>query len=107
MVRPSKLTSQRSPGAGPPAAAAAEQNDGHVNPSEILILASSFEQVCPGFSGGPVLNMQGEVIGVVRAGIRRKVQGDGSQGDPEADWVAATSVRHVREALVAFHQQPK
>jgi len=107
MVRPSNVASQRSPGAGPAAPAAADQNEGPGNPSEILVLASSLKEVCPGFSGGPVLNMQGEVIGVVRAGIRRGLQGEGSRGDMEPEWVAATSVRHVREALVAFHQQPK
>jgi hypothetical protein len=107
MVRPSRASAQPSPGAGPPGAGAADPNEGPGNPSEILILASSFEQICPGFSGGPVLNMRGEVIGVVRAGVRRRLPGDGSRGDLEAEWVAATSVRHVREALVAYHQQPK
>jgi len=107
MVRPPTVSSRRSPGEGQPAPEAAAQTGGPGIPSEVLILSSSFEQVCPGFSGGPVLNMQGEVIGVVRAGIRRRLQGDGSRGDVEVEWVAATSVRHIREALVAFHQQPK
>jgi hypothetical protein len=107
MARPPTVSSVRSPGAGQPAPGAPGQAEGLGNPSEILVLSSSFEQVCPGFSGGPVLNMQGEVIGVVRAGIRRRLQGEGSGGAVEAEWVAATSVRHVREALVAFHQQPR
>ena len=72
---------------------------------EILILPPT--QVCRGFSGGPVLNMQGEVIGVVRAGMRARLPGDDPGNRTNILWVAATSVKHVREALDAFHHQPK
>lgn len=72
---------------------------------EILILPPT--EVCRGFSGGPVLNMQGEVIGVVRAGVRARLPGDNPGNEINTSWVAATSVRHVREALDAFHHQPR
>jgi hypothetical protein len=106
MVRPSSGPASRSPGLGPHVSATAEQTAQPGNSSEVLILSGS-EQVCPGFSGGPVLNLEGEVIGVVRAGIRPRIPGEASPGDPEFRLVAATSVRHVREALMAFHQQPR
>lgn len=74
------------------------------SPSEILLLPA--DQVCMGFSGGPVLNMQGQVIGVVRGAVRGTLSEEGLGKELDVQWVAATSVRHVREALVAFHQQP-
>ena len=73
--------------------------------SELLILPPT--QVCRGFSGGPVLNMQGEVIGVVRAGVRARLPTDNPRNETNTSWVAATSVRHVREAIDAFHHQPR
>jgi hypothetical protein len=105
MARPSRGPSAQSPGAGQRASAAAGQAGEPGRPTEVLILPS--DQVCQGFSGGPVVNLQGEVIGVVRGSVRRRLPAEGPQGDPETQLVAATSVRHLREALAAFRQQSK
>ena len=74
-------------------------------PTELLLLPPT--HVCRGFSGGPVLNMQGEVIGVVRALLRVNSAEKGTAGAATGDWVAATSVRHVHEALAALRQRPR
>ena len=74
-------------------------------PTELLLLSPT--QVCRGFSGGPVLSMQGEVVGVVRALLRVNPLEQGSAKGAPGDWVAATSVRHVHEALATVRQRPR
>ena len=65
-------------------------------PLELLILSP--DQVCKGFSGGPVLNMQGEVIGVVRAAVRGRLSGQGPQRKLEGQWVEDATIRWTPES---------
>ncbi len=105
IARPSGAPSPDAPGGEPGGSTAGEQTEERRRPSELLIFPP--DQVCRGFSGGPVLNMRGEVIGVVRGAVRGSLPGGGPRNELNAQWAVATSVRHVREALVAFHLQPR
>jgi S1-C subfamily serine protease len=74
-----------------------------VYPTEMLFLPPG--DVCRGFSGGPVLNMRGEVMGVIRGFVGVEGRRPGPDGLHGRGWVVATSARHVREALAAHRRE--
>lgn len=88
VARPSEARSSRFPAGGPAESAAGGPSAEGAWPVELLILSP--DQVCKGFSGGPVLNMRGEVIGVVRAAVRGRRSGQGLRRGLEGQWVDET-----------------